>query len=147
MEPGTKIAVISKSGEGVTQAPSEKAAVEPPTPEQKQTPDAETAPVKEKIKEVSPSQPKPKGPPPPPKTTASEPQLPPKDRERRVSFRISASHKKIHLPEFSICFSNGKEVLKEYIISSCLGSYDKTQETGCITLERFSEHFCFAEHV
>ncbi|KAB1201986.1 Dihydrolipoyllysine-residue succinyltransferase component of 2-oxoglutarate dehydrogenase complex 2, mitochondrial [Morella rubra] len=84
VEPGTKIAVISKSGEGVTQAPSEKAAVEPPTPEQKQTPDAETAPVKEKIKEVSPSQPKPKGPPPPPKATASEPQLPPKDRERRV---------------------------------------------------------------
>jgi len=90
VEPGTKIAVISKSGEGVTQAPSEKAAAaHPPPPEQKesaekQIPKAETAPIKEKIKEPSPSQPKAKGPSPAPKHTVSEPQLPPKDRERRV---------------------------------------------------------------
>ncbi|KAF5481046.1 hypothetical protein F2P56_001735 [Juglans regia] len=89
VEPGTKIAVISKSGEGVTQAPSEKAAAQPPPPEQKksvekQTPKEETAPVKEKIKEPSPPQPKTKGSSSPPKATASEPQLPPKDRERRV---------------------------------------------------------------
>ncbi|GMY09871.1 dihydrolipoyllysine-residue succinyltransferase component of 2-oxoglutarate dehydrogenase complex 2, mitochondrial-like [Fagus crenata] len=88
VEPGTKIAFISKSGEGVTQAQSENAAAQPPPPEQKesverQIPKAEAAPVKEKIKEPSPSQPKAKGPP-PPKPTASEPQLPPKDRERRV---------------------------------------------------------------
>ncbi|XP_041003113.1 dihydrolipoyllysine-residue succinyltransferase component of 2-oxoglutarate dehydrogenase complex 2, mitochondrial-like [Juglans microcarpa x Juglans regia] len=89
VEPGTKIAVISKSGEGVTQAPSEKAAAQPPPPEQKksvekQTPKEETAPVKEKIKEPTPPQPKTKGSSSPPKATASEPQLPPKDRERRV---------------------------------------------------------------
>ncbi|KAM3745014.1 hypothetical protein ACB098_06G094300 [Castanea mollissima] len=89
VEPGTKIAFISKSGEGVTQAPSENAAAQPPPPEQKesvekQIPKAETAPVKEKIKEPPPSQPKAKGTSPPPKATASEPQLPPKDRERRV---------------------------------------------------------------
>lgn len=101
VEPGTKIAFISKSGEGVTvtQAPSENAAAQPPPPEQKesvekQIPKAETAPVKEKIKEPSPSQPKAKGTSPPPKATASEPQLPPKDRERRVRFRISSSCKK-----------------------------------------------------
>ncbi|XP_050247991.1 dihydrolipoyllysine-residue succinyltransferase component of 2-oxoglutarate dehydrogenase complex 2, mitochondrial-like isoform X1 [Quercus robur] len=90
VEPGTKIAFISKSGEGVTvtQAPSENAAAQAPPPEQKesvekQIPKAETAPVNEKIKEPSPSQPKAKGTS-PPKATASEPQLPPKDRERRV---------------------------------------------------------------
>ena len=107
VEPGTKIAFISKSGEGVTvtQAPSENAAAQAPPPEQKesvekQIPKAETAPVNEKIKEPSPSQPKAKGTSPPPKATASEPQLPPKDRERRVRFRISSSSKKIYLSKF-----------------------------------------------
>lgn len=91
MEPGTKVAIISKSAEGVTHvAPSEKApskaASEPaPAPAEKekaekQTPKAETAAPKEK----------PKAPPvPPSRPSASEPQLPPKERERRVSFRIS----------------------------------------------------------
>jgi 2-oxoglutarate dehydrogenase E2 component (dihydrolipoamide succinyltransferase) len=109
VEPGTKIAVISKSGEVVTEAPSEKAAAHPPPPEEKesaekQIPKAETAPIKEKIKEPSPSQPKAKGPSPPPKHTASEPQLPPKDRERRVSFRVSSSWKKIRLCIFIMYF-------------------------------------------
>ncbi|KAK4794796.1 hypothetical protein SAY86_012790 [Trapa natans] len=81
VEPGTKIAVISKSGEGVSHvAPSEKvtektSTVPSPPAEEKQAPKAETAPVVEKPKVPSP---------PPPKRSASEPQLPPKDRERRI---------------------------------------------------------------
>ncbi|KAJ4982077.1 hypothetical protein NE237_032914 [Protea cynaroides] len=79
VEPGNKIAVISKSGEGVAQAaPSEKQKPEKeapqPSPAEKK-PAAETAPVKEKPKAPSP---------PPPKASATEPQLPPKERERRV---------------------------------------------------------------
>lgn len=89
MEPGTKIAIISKSGEGVTHvAPSEKApskAASEPAPAEKekvekQIPKAETTPPKEKPK--SPSVP-------PSRPSATEPQLPPKERERRVSIRIS----------------------------------------------------------
>nr|GMC74535.1 dihydrolipoyllysine-residue succinyltransferase component of 2-oxoglutarate dehydrogenase complex 1, mitochondrial-like [Ipomoea batatas] len=79
VEPGTKVAVISKSGEGVNHvAPSKKAAPQPSDPvEQKEKPmtKVEAPPVKEKPKESSP---------PPPKTSATEPQLPPKERERRV---------------------------------------------------------------
>lgn len=89
VEPGTRIAVISKSGEGVMQAAqSEKAASQPPSPPaekesvEKQIPKVE--PPKSEItnvkKEKAPS-------PPTPKPTASEPQLPPKERERRVSSR------------------------------------------------------------
>ncbi|XP_022880764.1 dihydrolipoyllysine-residue succinyltransferase component of 2-oxoglutarate dehydrogenase complex 1, mitochondrial-like [Olea europaea var. sylvestris] len=84
VEPGTKIAVISKSAEGVTHvAPSDEKSSEkaaplpsPPAEEKKQEPKpkVETAPVTEKPKETSP-----------PKPSATEPQLPPKDRERRVS--------------------------------------------------------------
>lgn len=90
VEPGTKIAIISKSGEGVEKAvPSEKAsdkdsAPPPPTPakqveEDKEKPKSESAPVPEKLPSATPARPSP-----PPKGTASEPQLPPKDRERRV---------------------------------------------------------------
>uniref|UniRef100_A0A2N9HS12 dihydrolipoyllysine-residue succinyltransferase n=1 Tax=Fagus sylvatica TaxID=28930 RepID=A0A2N9HS12_FAGSY len=84
VEPGTKIAIISKSGEGVAHvAPSEKAsekAVSQPSPpsekiEEKQKPKPGTATITEKPKAPSP---------PPPKHTATEPQLPPKERERRV---------------------------------------------------------------
>ncbi|KAI3745392.1 hypothetical protein L1987_58503 [Smallanthus sonchifolius] len=82
VEPGMKIAIISKSGEGVTThvAPSEpptqdaSAKVEkpssPPPPPPQPTPEVQppkAAPVKSS-----------------PKPAASEPQLPPKDRERRV---------------------------------------------------------------
>ncbi|XP_022855241.1 dihydrolipoyllysine-residue succinyltransferase component of 2-oxoglutarate dehydrogenase complex 1, mitochondrial-like [Olea europaea var. sylvestris] len=84
VEPGTKIAVISKSAEGVTHvAPSdekssEKAAPPPPPPsvekKEKPKPKVETTSVIEKPKETSS----------PPKLSATEPQLPPKDRERRV---------------------------------------------------------------
>uniref|UniRef100_A0A1D1YRN2 dihydrolipoyllysine-residue succinyltransferase n=1 Tax=Anthurium amnicola TaxID=1678845 RepID=A0A1D1YRN2_9ARAE len=84
--PGTKVAVISKSDAGVTHvAPSEeKSAKVPPKPssaeaesdrKQKTTPEA--PPVKEKPKAPSP-------PSPPHRASASEPQLPPKERERRV---------------------------------------------------------------
>ncbi|KAK6131673.1 hypothetical protein DH2020_034580 [Rehmannia glutinosa] len=84
VEPGTKVAIISKSGEGVThvapsdEKPSEKAPPPPSSPaeekKEKPLPKVETTPVVEK----------PKGSPPPPKTSATEPQLPPKERERRV---------------------------------------------------------------
>ncbi|KAK4752491.1 hypothetical protein SAY87_021289 [Trapa incisa] len=82
VEPGTKIAVISKSGEGVSHvAPSEKvdektSTVPSPSVKKKQVPKAETTPVVEKPK--APSSP------PPPKRSASEAQLPPKDGERRI---------------------------------------------------------------
>lgn len=78
VEPGTKIAVISKSSEATTQAaPAEKAAPQPSHAEKKET-KAEAAPL-------PPPQPTPKKPSTPsPKPMASEPQLPPKDRERRV---------------------------------------------------------------
>ncbi|MFS8025706.1 putative dihydrolipoyllysine-residue succinyltransferase [Helianthus anomalus] len=82
VEPGTKVAIISKSGEGVTThvAPSE-----PPTQDAA-------------AKAEKPSSPPPPPPPPQPETqppkaapkqpsskpSATEPQLPPKDRERRV---------------------------------------------------------------
>lgn len=79
MEPGTKVAVISKSAEGVTHvAPSEKApekaAPQAAPAEKVEKPKVETVDI-EKIKAPSP---------PPPKRSATEPQLPPKDRERRV---------------------------------------------------------------
>ncbi|KAL5573357.1 hypothetical protein UlMin_022954 [Ulmus minor] len=89
VEPGMKIAVISKSGEGAPPADSsDKAASEPSPPKEesveKQAPKAETAPAKE-VKKESPPPTKAKAPSSPSsRTTASEPQLPPKDRERRV---------------------------------------------------------------
>ncbi|XP_031376282.1 dihydrolipoyllysine-residue succinyltransferase component of 2-oxoglutarate dehydrogenase complex 2, mitochondrial-like [Punica granatum] len=82
VEPGTKIAIISKSGEGPEGvdhvAPSEKIEEKAPPPkveEKKPEPKVESAPAVEKPKAASP---------PPPKRSATEPQLPPKDRERRV---------------------------------------------------------------
>ncbi|CAA7405746.1 unnamed protein product [Spirodela intermedia] len=81
--PGTKVAVISKSDAGTTHvAPSEEKIAKdipkaPPAEVQgseKKKPVPET-PVKEKPKAASPS---------PSRTSASEPQLPPKERERRV---------------------------------------------------------------
>ncbi|PHT43957.1 hypothetical protein CQW23_17982 [Capsicum baccatum] len=81
VEPGNKVAVISKSGEGVEHAaPSEKPSekVAPPAEdkkEEKAKPQVETTLVKEKPKE---------SPPPPPKRSPTELQLPPKERERRV---------------------------------------------------------------
>ncbi|XP_012443839.1 dihydrolipoyllysine-residue succinyltransferase component of 2-oxoglutarate dehydrogenase complex 2, mitochondrial [Gossypium raimondii] len=85
VEPGTRIAVISKSAEGVaaaapTEMKSEKAASEPSPPAEAVKEDKPKAKV-----EASPAAAKPKAPsPPPPKRTASEPVLPPKERERRV---------------------------------------------------------------
>ncbi|KAI3708576.1 hypothetical protein L2E82_37838 [Cichorium intybus] len=82
VEPGTKVAIISKSAQGAP-PPSTKASEEtvsqPPTPaveeKPKPTPKVETTPVIEKPKPASPQ---------PSRTSPSEPQLPPKDRERRV---------------------------------------------------------------
>ncbi|XP_057486169.1 dihydrolipoyllysine-residue succinyltransferase component of 2-oxoglutarate dehydrogenase complex 2, mitochondrial-like isoform X1 [Actinidia eriantha] len=86
VEPGTKIAVISKSGEGVahvapSEETSEKAGSQPPPPAEKSEEDkqkpkkVESTSVIEKPKTSSA---------PPPKHSATEPQLPPKERERRV---------------------------------------------------------------
>ncbi|XP_017253917.1 dihydrolipoyllysine-residue succinyltransferase component of 2-oxoglutarate dehydrogenase complex 1, mitochondrial [Daucus carota subsp. sativus] len=83
VEPGTKIAVISKSGEGVavSKKPSDEASPKPPATETKteKKPESTTPPppAPEKSMEKTPSLP-------PPRTSASEPQLPPKERERRV---------------------------------------------------------------
>ncbi|XP_044476952.1 dihydrolipoyllysine-residue succinyltransferase component of 2-oxoglutarate dehydrogenase complex 2, mitochondrial-like isoform X3 [Mangifera indica] len=85
VEPGFKIGMISKSGEGVAHvAPLEKiperAASKPSLAEkieeEKPKPKVETAPVLDK---------QPKAPSlPPSKRSATEPQLPPKDRESRI---------------------------------------------------------------
>ncbi|KAI3923795.1 hypothetical protein MKW92_006315 [Papaver armeniacum] len=84
VEPGTKIAVISKSGEGanVTHvAPSEekntvKETPKPSAPAEKEIkPSVETVVAKDKPKTPSPA---------PSRTSATEPILPPKERERRV---------------------------------------------------------------
>ncbi|XVF70712.1 hypothetical protein PTKIN_Ptkin11bG0184700 [Pterospermum kingtungense] len=83
VEPGTKIAVISKSAEGVAPAaPAEKKSKKAAS---KPTPPAETVKEDRPKAKTSPSAEKPKTPsPPPPKRTATEPILPPKERERRV---------------------------------------------------------------
>ncbi|KAJ6949653.1 dihydrolipoyllysine-residue succinyltransferase component of 2-oxoglutarate dehydrogenase complex 2 [Populus alba x Populus x berolinensis] len=84
VEPGARIAVISKSGEGVAHvAPSEniskkaapKQSASQTKDEEKQKPKVESSPVPEKPKTPAT---------PPPKRSATEPQLPPKERERRV---------------------------------------------------------------
>ncbi|XP_021288180.1 dihydrolipoyllysine-residue succinyltransferase component of 2-oxoglutarate dehydrogenase complex 2, mitochondrial [Herrania umbratica] len=79
VEPGTKIAIISKSAEGVAPAaPAEKKSEKVAS---KPSPPAEAV---AKV-EATPAAVKPKAPsPPPPKRTATEPILPPKERERRV---------------------------------------------------------------
>ncbi|KAI7758236.1 hypothetical protein M8C21_018758 [Ambrosia artemisiifolia] len=82
VEPGTKVAIISKSGEGVTThvAPSE-----PPTQEaaaKVEKPSSPPPPPTPPQPEVQPPKAAPKQP--SPKPSATEPQLPPKDRERRV---------------------------------------------------------------
>ncbi|XP_050382381.1 dihydrolipoyllysine-residue succinyltransferase component of 2-oxoglutarate dehydrogenase complex 2, mitochondrial-like [Argentina anserina] len=84
VEPGVKIAIISKSGEGVEQAAPSETSNQPEPPKEKvsagkEVPKAEPAPVKE----ISPKSRAPSSQP-PPKHMASEPILPPKDRERRV---------------------------------------------------------------
>ncbi|KAK7372008.1 hypothetical protein VNO80_05376 [Phaseolus coccineus] len=79
VEPGNKIAIISRSADATHVAPSEstseKAAPQPTqkVSEEKKAPKVETQPAKEKPKA-------------PPSTLSSptEPQLPPKERERRV---------------------------------------------------------------
>ncbi|XP_043810873.1 dihydrolipoyllysine-residue succinyltransferase component of 2-oxoglutarate dehydrogenase complex 1, mitochondrial-like isoform X2 [Manihot esculenta] len=79
VEPGTKVAVISRSGEDVAHvAPSEKIA-------EKAVPKNASAPQEKKDEKPKPTMEKSKTTaPPPPKPSATEPQLPPKERERRV---------------------------------------------------------------
>ncbi|XP_054797722.1 dihydrolipoyllysine-residue succinyltransferase component of 2-oxoglutarate dehydrogenase complex 1, mitochondrial-like [Prosopis cineraria] len=80
VEPGNKIAIISRSAEATTHvAPSESVSEKPaPQPTQKikkeeAAPKVEAAPTTEKPKAPSP-----------PRHSPTEPQLPPKERERRV---------------------------------------------------------------
>ncbi|CAN7038947.1 unnamed protein product [Brassica rapa subsp. trilocularis] len=79
VEPGNKVAIISTSADAVSHvAPSEKVAEKPAA---KPSPPAEALKVEStKVAE----KPKAPSPPPPTKQSAKEPQLPPKDRERRV---------------------------------------------------------------
>ncbi|TXG55386.1 hypothetical protein EZV62_020642 [Acer yangbiense] len=84
VEPGTKIAVISKSAEATAQpAPAEKAASQPPPAEKKESSEKQI-PKAEATPRPPPKPTAQKSSTPSPKTMASEPQLPPKDRERRV---------------------------------------------------------------
>ncbi|CAF2121607.1 BnaA03g11590D [Brassica napus] len=80
VEPGNKVAIISTSADAVSHvAPSEKTAEKlaaKPSPPPAEEPKVESTKVAEKPKAPSP--------PPPTKQSAKEPQLPPKDRERRV---------------------------------------------------------------
>lgn len=83
MTPGTKVAIISKSAAPDTHvAPSEEKARKdtPATPSAQEKADKNVSkvetPIAEKPKAASA---------PPPKSSPSEPQLPPKERERRVS--------------------------------------------------------------
>ncbi|RWR86968.1 dihydrolipoyllysine-residue succinyltransferase component of 2-oxoglutarate dehydrogenase complex 2, mitochondrial-like protein [Cinnamomum micranthum f. kanehirae] len=80
--PGTKVAVISKSGSSISKAPSTKKSedvVLPSPPTEKEVVE------KKKSKAEASKAEKPKAPSPsPPKPSATEPQLPPKERERRV---------------------------------------------------------------
>ena len=84
VSPGTKVAVISKSAASDTHvAPSEeKTPKEAPKPAPASKPAPAEEPVKQKPK-VEAEKPKPSTAP-PPKVSPSEPQLPPKERERRV---------------------------------------------------------------
>uniref|UniRef100_A0A1J3DX56 dihydrolipoyllysine-residue succinyltransferase n=1 Tax=Noccaea caerulescens TaxID=107243 RepID=A0A1J3DX56_NOCCA len=89
VEPGFKIAVISKSSGPATQVEESEKKPEETKPEEiedKPKPVAE-APASPKV-ETSPPKEKPRAPPPPPPTSSGpsprDPQLPPKDRERRV---------------------------------------------------------------
>ncbi|PPD79325.1 hypothetical protein GOBAR_DD23766 [Gossypium barbadense] len=90
VEPGTRVAVISKSAEGVaaaapTEMKSEKAASEPSPPAEAVKEDKPKAKV-----EASPAAAKPKAPsPPPPKRTASEPVLPPKKGKEGLRKRVA----------------------------------------------------------
>ena len=85
VEPGNKIAIISRSADATThvapsETTSEKAAPQPTQKisEEKKAPKVETAPATEKPKA-------PPAPAPAPQRSPTEPQLPPKEKERRVS--------------------------------------------------------------
>jgi outer membrane biosynthesis protein TonB len=128
VEPGNKIAIISRSADATTHvAPSENAHEKPapkPTPKasepEKKTPKVETE--------------KPKAHTPP--SSPSEPKLPPKDRESRVS----------HCD----CYSFVSYVYQFFYFNVCLhfqGSYDKASEAGCYTIEGFPKHICYADNL
>ncbi|CAA7037800.1 unnamed protein product [Microthlaspi erraticum] len=87
VEPGFKIAVISKSRGATTQVNEAEKKPEETKPEKKEDKPkpVKEAPASPKV-ETSPPKEKSRAPPPPPSSGQSprEPQLPPKDRERRV---------------------------------------------------------------
>ncbi|XP_058742935.1 dihydrolipoyllysine-residue succinyltransferase component of 2-oxoglutarate dehydrogenase complex 1, mitochondrial [Vicia villosa] len=79
VEPGHKIAIISRSADATHVAPSESA---PEKPAPKPTPKASEPEEKKAPKVETATKEKPKAP--APQSSPSEPQLPPKERERRV---------------------------------------------------------------
>lgn len=90
MTPGTKVAVITKSDLSDTHvAPSDDKVVQdsrPPSAAEAPSSTPEEKIEKQMVKGESPAKEKPKvSSPAPAKTSPSEPQLPPKERERRVS--------------------------------------------------------------
>ena len=110
--------------------------------------------AKQKVAEESPMakpslpKEKPKAPPAPSVVTVEqpsrpsgkEPQLPPKERERRVSFIILllTTHKVLYSV---FCIRH------LHFANKISGSYDKTQETCGNTFERCTEHFCHANNI
>ncbi|KAL4380505.1 hypothetical protein AHAS_Ahas04G0040200 [Arachis hypogaea] len=90
VQPGIKIAVISKSGEGVAHVASSEKVTSKPPPESSP---AEKKTVTEELPKAKPSSPKASSRPSsatdaqaaqPSKSSVKEPQLPPKERERRI---------------------------------------------------------------
>lgn len=102
MEPGTKVAIISKSGEGVTThvEPSESPAQDAPAKVEKPSPPPPQTPPP--TPEIQPPKAAPKQP--SPKPSATEPQLPPKDRERRVSTSFIFLFKALNFSIFFFTF-------------------------------------------
>lgn len=152
MEPGTKVAIISKSGEGATHVaisddkPSDKAAPpsspakdkkEEPKPKEDPKPKVETKPVLEKPKGSSP---------PPSKASATELQLPPKEKERRMSFNILTER---YWCSLKVLSSYSYDMFESITLESSLmtGSYDKAKKTCCHTIERFPEHICIVDDI
>jgi len=129
--PGTKIAIISKSAQPAEThvAPSEESTPkEPSPPKVEEKPKVETAP---KVEPPKTQAPKPTA---PSKTSPSEPQLPPKERERRVRPILTNDGSRFYLRDM-------------HIYHDVAGADAKAQEAYCKPFEGFSEHLCNADNI
>ena len=129
--PGTKIAIISKSAQPAEThvAPSEELTPkEPSPPKVEEKPKVETAP---KVEPPKTQAPKPTA---PSKTSPSEPQLPPKERERRVRPILTNDSSRFYLRDM-------------HIYHDVAGADAKAQEAYCKPFEGFSEHLCNADNI